>query len=376
MSKTRYKQLYIISTSDEPNNVIFGHAIFAKTAGFEPVFVFPRRSCKRDFSGFYTNYKTIYLDFTFDPKNFLTYSLSIILLIFFVTRNFFFKRRAKYFLAIDMVGTIGCILIKLRGAHIFTLVNDNFSASYAISPRAYVALRIIESWVLCLISNVCIFPDKSRYVLLGSPNIRKVHYVPNVLSDEYSPTYKGSSANKLVVMFCGWLVPGRGMELLEDMVDQTTDSVEFLLVGSGDDSLLNHLSAKKRISYVGHVDRNANLDLMSVADINVAFYSPRILINRFALPQKIYDSLMIGCPLFVNSEVQMSIELHKSGSCFTAQYFDLTSICQKLNELASDKKQLKDMSKAMANYRAHNANFAKTKTAGHNVYRGTLIEDS
>jgi glycosyltransferase involved in cell wall biosynthesis len=373
MSEARQEKMYIISTSDEPNNVIFGHAGFAKAAGLEPVFVFPRRPSAQDFSAFYSGYQTIRLNFTFATTGIFAYLWSVTLLLLYVTRIFLFKRQAKHFLAIDLVGTVACLFLKLRGAGIHTLVNDNFSARYDISPKQYAVLRAIESGILQLISSSCIFPDKSRYVLLGSPHIKRLYYVPNILSDAYAPAYEGSNSNKLVVMFCGWLVGSRGIELLIDILNHTADNVEFLLVGSGDESMLSSLAANKRINYLGHVDRTENLSLMAKVDINIAFYSPRILINRFALPQKIYDSLMIGCPLFVNSEVEMSVALLKSGSCFTAEYFDVPTICRKLNDLAKDKKPLKEVSRAMENYRAQYANFRQTQSAGQNVYREILF---
>jgi glycosyltransferase involved in cell wall biosynthesis len=372
MSEVRPEKLYIISTSDEPNNVIFQHAGFAKAAGLEPIFVFPYRPTAQDFSEFYSSYKTIRLNFTFATTSAFVYSWSVLLLCLYVTRTFLFRRQSKHFLAIDLTGTLACLFLKLRGAAIHTLVNDNFSARYDISPRVYGILRAIESGVFRLISSSCIFPDKSRYFLLGSPRIRRLYYVPNILSDAYAPPYAGSNSDKLIVMFCGWLVPSRGIELLADMVQHTADNVEFLLVGSGDQAMLTSLAAKKRIKYLGHVSRDANLGLMAKVDINVAFYRPRILINRFALPQKIYDSLMIGCPLFVNSEVEMSVALLKSGSCFTAEYFDVPTICHKLNELAKDKKPLNEMSRAMSNYSAQYANFKQAQSAGQNVYRDII----
>jgi glycosyltransferase involved in cell wall biosynthesis len=372
MSQEKPRNLYIISTSDEPNNVIFGHASFAKAAGFEPVFVFPRRPSSQDFSAFYSDYKTIRLNFTFAANNVFFYLRSVILLIIFVTGNFLFQRQAKHFLAIDLVGTVACLFLKLRGVGIHTLVNDNFSASYDISPKQYAVLRAIESNILRFISRSCIFPDKSRYVLLGSPNIKQLYFIPNILTDAYAPAYEGSNSDKLIVMFCGWLVDSRGIELLPNILEHTLDNVEFLLVGSGDEATLNFLSAKKRIKYMGHVSRDTNLDLMAKADINVAFYSPRILINRFALPQKIYDSLMIGCPLFVNSEVEMSVALLKSGSCFTAEYFDVPTICRKLNELAKDKKPLKEVSSAMADFCAKHANYKHAQLIGQNIYKEIL----
>ena len=372
MSEVSSHKIYIISTSDEPNNVIFEHAGFAKAAGFEPVFVFPYRARAQDFSSFYSGYQTIRLNFTFATSSAFAYLWSVIILWLYVSRTFLFRRQSKHFLAIDLPGTVACLLLKLRGAAIHTLVNDNFSARYDISPMAYGILRAVEAGVFRFMCSSCIFPDKSRYLLLGSPRIRRLYYVPNILSDAYAPPYEGSNSDKLLVMFCGWLVASRGIELLADMVEQTPDNVEFLLVGSGDETMLTSLAAKKRIKYLGHVSRDVNLGLMAKVDINVAFYSPRILINRFALPQKIYDSLMIGCPLFVNSEVEMSEALLKFGSCFTAEYFDVPTICQKLNELAKDKKPLNEMSRAMSNYRAQYANFSQSKSAGQNVYRDIL----
>ena len=372
MSEVKQEKIYIISTSDEPNNVIFGHADFAKAAGLEPVFVFPRRPNSQDFCSFYSDYQIIRLNFTFATTGIFAYLWSVTLLLLYVTRIFLFKRQAKHFLAIDLVGTVASLFLKLRGARIHTLVNDNFSARYDISPRQYAVLRAIESGILQLISSSCIFPDKSRYELLGSPSLSRLYYVPNLLPDAYAPPYEGSNSDKLIVMFCGWLVDSRGIELLANILDHTVDNVEFLLVGSGDEAALNFLAAKKRINYLGYVNRNANLELMAKVDINVAFYNPRILINRFALPQKIYDSLMIGCPLFVNSEVEMSVALLKSGSCFTAEYFDVPTICRKLNELAKDKKPLKEVSRAMANYRAKHTDFRQAQLAGQNVYREIL----
>jgi len=372
MREVRPEKLYIISTSDEPNNVIFEHACFAKAAGFEPIFVFPHRPTPKDFSDFYLSYETIRLNFTFATTSAFAYFWSVLLLSLYVTRSFLFRRDSKHFLAIDLTGTMACLLLKLRGAAIHTLVNDNFSARYDVSPRVYSILRAIESGVFRFISNSCIFPDKSRYSLLGSPRIERLFYVPNILSDAYAPPYEGSKSDKLLVMFCGWLVSSRGIELLEDMLEHTADNVEFVLIGSGDEAMLTSLAAKKRIKYLGHVSRDVNLGLMAKVDINVAFYSPRILINRFALPQKIYDSLMIGCPLFVNSEVEMSVALLRSGSCFTSKYFDVPTICNKLNELAKDKKPLNEMSRAMCNYRDQYANYGHAKYAGQNVYRDII----
>jgi hypothetical protein len=370
MIKKTVKKFYIITTSDFPDNTLFRHASFIKAAGFEPVFVFPLSYNEKNFKKFYSNYKTVRLNFKFNSTGILNYSRSIILLFIYVTCNFLFQRKAKNFLAIDLQGTIACIFLKLRNVNIYTLVNDNFSARYNFSKRIYYILRSIESFIFKFISDCCIFPDKIRYKLLGSPRIKKVYYIPNILPYSLkSFYYKGSNTNKLKVLFCGWLVGTRGLELLSKILENTNDKIDFILAGSGNQILIDSLATKKRIKYIGHLRRDQILNLMTKVDINIAFYNPSILINRFALPQKIYDSLIVGCPLLINSEVKLSNKLLKSKSCFVVKYFDILKICSKLNELVQDKTPLIKMSKTIKAYCKQHINHRQIELIGQNFYR-------
>lgn len=368
MSLVADANLYIVNTSDEPNNVIFGHATFAKNAGLTPIFVFPSRAGAQNNEAYYLDYQTIRLNFTFKVDNPLVYILSLVQLIYFVTRTFAFQKEAQNFLAIDLLGTMACFLLKLRKVKIHTLLNDNFSARYKMSSNAFFILRALEASVLRYVSTSCIFPDKSRYELLGSPRISDLYFIPNVLKDDYVPTYKGARSSNLIVIFCGWLDLSRGIELLTDILNNTDDSVEFKLVGFGNESQLEALCSNKRVKYLGHVTRHENLRLMSDSDINIALYNPDILINRYALPQKVYDSLMIGCPLLVNSEVKMSEHLNKNQACFRLDYYDVEAISQLLNDLIRDKSALKKMSSSMLNYYSKFTSFKRTESIGNSVY--------
>ena len=100
------------------------------------------------------------------------------------------------------------------------------------------------------------------------------------------------------------------------------------------------MNKNEKVQYFGHGTRNETLSRMSEIDINLALYDPDILINRFALPQKIYDAMMIGCPLLVNREVQMSEELKEEELCYTASYADAKEIAEILNQIAKNKEKL------------------------------------
>jgi glycosyltransferase involved in cell wall biosynthesis len=366
------KYLYIINTTDEPNNVVLGHASFAKEAGFSPVFVFPHRENAESFENYYSEFDTLRLNFVFKNSNSFEYLMSILRLFIYTTNALFFKAHAKNILAVDLTGVVACLFIKARGANVFALVNDNFSARYVLAPYAYKVLRFIETMAYKLLCSCCIFPDESRYMLLGSPKLEAVKFVPNILHDLFAPKYMGNSSSKLKVLFCGWLAGSRGIELISEILVNTDPSVEILLVGTGDNSLISELVKSKRVTYLEHVSRKEMLQIMSTIDINMAFYNPTILINRFALPQKVYDSLLVGCPVFINSEVEMSKDLRRSGACVTTEYFDVSAISQKLNDFLKNKSSLFEISDLMAAYRSGFVDFDQVKRSAVDIYKSFL----
>ena len=124
----------------------------------------------------------------------------------------------------------------------------------------------------------------------------------------------------------------------------------------------------EKVQYFGHGSRNETLSRMSEIDINLALYDPDILINRYALPQKIYDAMMIGCPLLVNSEVQMSEELREKELCFTASYTDVKEIAKILNQIAKNKEILKDISKKILKYNDANLSYSSVTKKGLEIY--------
>lgn len=364
----KLNDMFIINTAAEPNNVIFNHAECLKEAGYNPIFVFPKRSHNEDYS-FYKNYDYINLNFIFSTKNKISYFLSTLKLIYFVTKTFFNKKNAKNFFAIDMPGNLACLLMKAKKAKIITLVNDNFSARYNLPSLIYAALRFIESLSYKLISNLVIFPDASRHLLLGNSKYQEVAYIPNILPDQNAPKYIGNNEKNLKVLLCGWLDATRGVELIENTLNSTSEEVKFVLVGSGEKEIIEKLSKSDRVTYIKHVSRDENLKIMSMVDLNMAFYNPGIPINRNALPQKVYDSLLVGCPVYINSEVNMSNDLHKKGLCLKSEYFDIKTLANNLNDLVANKNMLDIISAEMQSYYSKNIDYSKTRADTVNLYR-------
>jgi hypothetical protein len=364
-------KLYIITTSDLPNNVILGHATFAEESGFIPVFVFPNRGNKDKYNDIYLKYECIKLKSNFNVKNIITYILSLFNFSYWITKKLFFKKNVKFILAIDLECTLCCSLFFFRNTKVITLVNDNFSIRYNFNIIIIQILKIIEALTYKFVSDYCIFPDQTRVDLLGFFKPKNVIIIENVLKNTFDyPIYKGSKNKGLTILICGWLDSTRGMELLRDLVTNTNQNIYFELVGSGsfieeNIDIINH----DRINYHGHKSREETLDIMSNVDLNMAYYNPNILINRYALPQKISDSILISCPCIINSEVLLSKKMKIAGVAIVTPYFDTKMLSSILNLLSENKSNLKIMSEKMKDYSYTVISFEKVQTKAINFYK-------
>ena len=364
--------LYILTTSDLPNHVILGHASFAKKAGFSPIFIFPDRGNGDKYASYYEEYSVMGTRTVFSNKNFLTYIFSIISYSVGVSKLLFFKKGIKHVLAVDFEGTLASVFLKIRGVKVYSLVNDNFSVRYNLGYISFIIIRFFESIIYKLVSNISIFPDKSRVQLLGWIKPKEIVILPNVLKDTVVTRYQGNADDNLIVLVCGWLDKTRGLELLKKLAEYTNEKVQFLLVGRGDMTVIDDLTFTRRISFIGHLTREKTLELMSTVDINFAFYNPSITINRYAMPQKVSDSLLVGCPIIINSEVQMAESLFRSGSAFSAEYWDIVGISSILNLLVNNKQVLKKNSECCIALNEKSISYKTVQNAGVAMYEKLL----
>jgi len=303
----------------------------------------------------------------------LTYILSIIKLFYALTSKFLFQKSKCYFLIVDFECNIAAILLKSKKNKIISLINDNFSIRYKFPKILFLIIRHIESLTYFFVSDFCIFPDICRVNLLGNILPKKYFIIPNVLNDNYKIKYIGNSDKDLKVLMCGWLESTRGFDILKSILINTNEQVNFVLTGSGNYILKNpEIIDNRRIKYLGHLSREENLNLMSTVDINFCFYNPKILINRYALPQKINDSILISCPIFINSEVEMSKNLEINKVAISAKYFDIDDICNKLNLLLNDKSQIREMNSNFKNYKQNLQTYDEIKSSAINFYKDIL----
>ncbi len=368
------RRLYILTTSDVPNNVILGHASFAKAAGYYPVFVFPDRGNGEKHADIYANYEVLWTRSSFRNTSTIGYVLSIFAYALATSKMLLARRDICSVLAVDFEGTIAALALKARGVQVVILVNDNFSARYHLSKPAYLFLRFVESLLYRFVSTICVLPGRSRVDLLGPIRPRRIVILPNVLRAVAVGAYTGGVVNELTILICGWLVKSRGLDLLNSILEQTKENVRFILLGSGDAELVDRLARSVRVHYLGHRSREDTLVQMAQVDLNLAYYDPSILINRYAMPQKVYDSMSAGCPVLINEEVQMAKTLVGHGTAFSMPYRSVNELSTLLNRLADDKAVLSDMSRQCIAFNKAHLSFSVVERSGVEFYTQLLRE--
>lgn len=107
--------------------------------------------------------------------------------------------------------------------------------------------------------------------------------------------------NDFKLLFTGHLRPGRGLELLAEVVKNLKDT-QLIVTGRIEDSkLLNKITGISNISYRGYLDHNELLDLEATSDVMFALYDLDLQTqNRYVVGNKLFEAMMFGVPLITN----------------------------------------------------------------------------
>jgi hypothetical protein len=207
------------------------------------------------------------------------------------------------------------------------------------------SIGIFESAVYCL-ASIVIIPDFSRSSFIKFLPKSKLRVIPNLISNNHKNTWNPSSIKS--VLICGWLDKTRGFDIFFKLV-KIFPQLNFIIVGEVKPELMAMILDTGNITYHHHMPHSDMLKIMSMCSVNFAFYDPSILINIYAQPQKIFDSLSMGVPLLVNSEMLIAKELIKNHACLSAPYNDISALVKCIENQLGDF-NLHEISRNSLNY--------------------------
>jgi glycosyltransferase involved in cell wall biosynthesis len=237
--------------------------------------------------------------------------------------EFFFllKQDSTVIHACDLDTLIPAILVKLiKRVKLCYTIYDFYSANLPNkSPkivRKFVAFLEISG---IRFADVLILVDEDRFEQVKDAEIKKVIYIYNSPPDYFNTKNrpKLNTGSELKIFYAGIIVKSRGLEYVLEALRQI-DDVKLLIVGTGEDRYLFEnppIDVRNKIQYIGQVSYEKVIQKTMESDILFAFYDPIIPNNRYASPNKLFEAMMCGKPIIVNSEIAASkiVQTEKCG---------------------------------------------------------------
>ncbi len=163
-----------------------------------------------------------------------------------------------------------------------------------------------------------ILGDKFSYhLIMNLPPAR-----PMMKSDKIR-NQNNISKNKIILLYQGMLLAGRGIEAVIKALSQSPDLV-FVLLGSGmfrDKAikLAEELGVSDRVIFAGSKDYDQLHEWTCSADIGISLIEPITLSYSLALPNKMFEYIMAGLPVISTDLPAMKdiIDRYHVGVCIS-----------------------------------------------------------
>lgn len=116
----------------------------------------------------------------------------------------------------------------------------------------------------------------------------------------------GLAADRVVVLYQGWLAPHRGLEALIRSGHHVAEAVAIVLLGFGDywgelERLIAAEGLEGRVFMVPAVPQAELLRWTGAADVGIIPYQPVDLNTRYCSPNKLFEYIAAGVPIVANA---------------------------------------------------------------------------
>ncbi|WP_396956969.1 hypothetical protein [Nitrosomonas sp.] len=191
-----------------------------------------------------------------------------------------------------------------------------------------------------------IVPTLARYDY-RTPKLFEIANVPEQNQiEEARHIAKSKQDHRLHVYINGWLNESRGLKLIDHTAmildrENCSDIVFNVAINTGRQtsdqlSFLEH----RNVNNLGYLTHAQSLAQYLANDVVVTFYDPAIRINRYALPNKWGDAIVMGTPIVLNEGIETAAPLISAGVAFTVPFDDPGAFASLLRDFHRDDNQL------------------------------------
>lgn len=157
---------------------------------------------------------------------------------------------------------------------------------------------------------------------------------------------KSKQDSRLHVYVNGWLNQSRGLGLIDRAVrileqENCNDIVFNVAINTGRETAEQLDFLKHRnVNHLGFLTHTQSLAQYAANDVVVTFYDPAVRINRYALPNKWGDAIVMDTPIILNEGIETATPLIAAGIAFTVPFDDPCAFVALLRHLHSDNGRL------------------------------------
>ena len=217
---------------------------------------------------------------------------------------------------------------------IYDFYADNLPNNFPPLIRKFIAF--IERFGIRF-TDVLFLVDNCRYEQVKGSRIKHVEYIYNSPQDYFTVQQKNQpdTGDELKIFYAGIIHKSRGLEYIIEAI-RDINGLKLTIAGAGPDKdFLENLpnDIKTYVKYIGPITYEKVTERTIESDLLFAFYDPSIPNNKYASPNKLFEAMMCGKPIIMNSGIAASEIVLEEKCGLIVPYGDINAIREAITKI-------------------------------------------
>lgn len=213
-------------------------------------------------------------------------------------------------------------------------VHDSIADRQSLSKLLTPFLQLYERLVIQHVDAIVVTDDQRQRMLPCVPKRSLVIYnsPPARVPETNDPAVAGD-----FIFLTGNLSESRGLRQITEAVERVA-SLRVVAAGWLRDKYAREVFIKHpKVEFLGAVSMEQSLGVAAKSVGLLALYSPTTRNNINASPNKVFDAMMAGRPVIVNSEALISKWVVANGFGYCVPYNDVSALAEVMNDLRRER---------------------------------------